>query len=332
MADDTVLLFYDGHERRAEESALPRLRSDLRRHLRVYVNKLRGKQVMSGYYTWLHMLMEALDRDGRDVRLNDFKAARARPEQPIGLVGYRTIFPKVASLPNPRVIGPGMYPSPLDNPTLFDEARNKIYITTCDWHEDMFRPAYGERLRKWFGGFDVSRFEDSKDLPKKIDVMIYDKIYHDRERNYARTIGTFIPYLEEKGLSYTVIRYGDYLYEDYIQKLKSCRSMAFFCHSETQGMAYQECLGMNVPIFAWDEGVWVDPASRKIDPNGVPCCSVPYFDDRCGRRFKADGMLDGWAEFWDVRTQFQPRDFIADTLTLSRSAEAYLSAYRSAMG
>ena len=30
--------------------------------------------------------------------------------------------------------------------------------------------------------------------------------------------------------------------------LKSSRCMAFFAHSETQGMAYQQCLAMNVPI------------------------------------------------------------------------------------
>lgn len=324
----TVLLFYDGRERRAEEAMSRRIRADLRRHARVLVKRLRRKQVKSGYYTWLCMLIEALERAACDVRLNDFKAARANPDHPIGVVGYRTIFDKIDTLANPRLIGPGIYPSPLENPSLFDDARNRLYISTCQWHSDMFRPFYGDRLRRWFGGFDVNRFETAEDHAKEFDVMIYDKIIFQRDENYRKTIQPFVTFLDSSNHSYTMIRYGDYIDEDYIEQLKACRSMAFFCHSETQGMAYQQCLAMNIPIFAWDEGIWPHPDSFKINPSGVPCTSVPYFSDRCGMRFKAEDMLEKWPRFWAGLPNYRPRDFVAETLTFERSAELYLSAYR----
>ncbi|MBM7069079.1 hypothetical protein [Actibacterium sp. 188UL27-1] len=325
-----VLLFYDGHERQAEEAPLASLKSDLRRHVRAMVNKVRGKQGKSGYYTWLYMLMEALEREGIDYRLNDFKTARQNPDQPVGMVGYPTIFSKMDGLPNPRLIGPGIFSSPLDKPDLFDDPRNRLFVSTCDWHFQMFTPFYGDRLRPWFGGFDVSRFPDSLSVSKEFDVMIYDKIYFNRDENYDRMIAPFIRYLEEHGMTYTVIRYGSYLYEDYIAKLKKCRSMAFFCHSETQGMAYQECLSLNVPIFAWDEGTWLDPKAREISDAPIPCTSVPYFDGRCGIRFKADTMMEDWGTFWSKLDTFNPRAFIANEMTLSKSAEIYMTAYNDA--
>ncbi|MEL6522304.1 MAG: hypothetical protein AAFQ66_15160 [Pseudomonadota bacterium] len=330
MASAPVLLFYDGHERQAEEAFVARLKSDVRRHARVIVNKLRGKQGKSGYYTWLYMLMEALDHQGVPYRLNDFRAARQNPDRPIGMVGYPGIFEKVEGLPNPRLIGPGIFSSPLDKPDLFDDPRNRLFLSTCQWHLDMFTPFYGDKLRSWFGGFDVSRFPDSRSMPKEYDVMIYDKIYFDRDANYDRLIAPFLKYLDENGLTYTVIRYGSYVYEDYIEKLKKCRSMAFFCHSETQGMAYQECLSLNVPIFAWDEGKWLDPKAKKISDDPITCTSVPYFDDDCGLRFKADDMMESWHQFWGKRDSYQPRKFIADQMTLAKSAEKYLAAYEDA--
>ena len=93
-----VLLFYDGHERRAEQELMPRLMSDIRRNVRVVANRLRGKQIRSGYYTWFHMLIEALERVGCEVRVNDFRAARHAPEYPIGLVGYPSVLDKTRDL------------------------------------------------------------------------------------------------------------------------------------------------------------------------------------------------------------------------------------------
>jgi hypothetical protein len=41
-------------------------------------------------------------------------------------------------------------------------------------------------------------------------------------------------------------------------------------------------------------------------------------------------MLEAWDRFWPAHAQFTPRAFVAETLSLKRSAELYLEAYRAA--
>lgn len=328
--DNLVLLFYDGYERQASPTFPATVKSLARRYARFAWKTLRRQHLRTGFYTWFLMLRNALRAEGYDVRINDFATARRYPDHPISASGYPTVFAKLEGLSNPRVVGPGIYASPLEGPTLFDDKRIVAFLSTCKWFEDMFRPFYGDRLRHWFGGFDINTFADARTHEKKFDVLIYDKIYFDREQTYARTIGPLIAQLERDGLTYRIIRYGNYSFDEYIQAVKESRSMAFFAASETQGMAYQECLALNTPIFAWDEGVWPDPRAAKLSDQPVPCTSVPYFDDRCGLRFQAANMLERWKQFRDNLRSYEPRAFIAETMTFKRSAAAYMAAYNAA--
>lgn len=322
-----VLLFYDGFERQAEES-LPRyVKAEARRHLRFLWRTARRKHIRTGFYTWFFMLTDALRHAGKDIRINDFATARKYPDYPIGVAGYPSVMDKVSSLPNPRILGPGLYDTPTESISLAGDPRNRIYLQTCHWMYDIFEPVWGQRLATWFGGFDLSRFEDSAGAEKTIDVLIYDKIYFRRDEFHARTVERFLERLKAEGLSWKIIRYGDYAYKDYITSLRASRCMAFFAHSETQGMAYQECLAMNVPIFAWDEGFWPNEKAALISPDPIPCTSVPYFDERCGVRFKADDILTAWEDFRSRMSSFRPREFIAGQMTFARSAEAYLTQY-----
>ena len=328
--DNLVLLFYDGYERQASPALPASLKSFARRYVRFAWKTLRRQHLRSGFYTWFLMLRNALQAQGYDVRVNDFATARRYPDHPISDSGYPTVFGKLEGLTNPRVVGPGIFASPLEGPELFNDTRNVAFLSTCKWFEDIFRPFYGDKLRHWFGGFDINKFPDARTHEKKFDVLIYDKIYFDRETTYPKTIGALIEQLKKDGLTWTVIRYGSYSFDEYITAVKQSRAMAFFAASETQGMAYQECLALNTPIFAWDEGFWPDPRAEELSDKPVPCTSVPYFDDRCGVRFQADNLLERWNEFQSGLSSFNPRAFIADQMTFKRSAEAYMAAYNRA--
>lgn len=292
---------------------------------RYLYKRARKQQPRSGFYTWFLMLQKALKRAGFDVRVNDFATARQRPDLPIGVAGYPTVLQQVEGLSNPRLIGPGF--SPFDAPEMFDDARNRLVLITCDWYAAMFKQNQNA-LRSWYGGFDVGDFADSRNQPKTHDVLIYDKIYFDRDRNYAETIAPFIAMLEANGLTYTVLRYGSHHHDQYLSAVRQSRAMAFFAHQETQGMAYQECLSSNVPVFAWNEGVWLDAQARMAGPDPVACTSVPYWDDRCGVTFKTETMLEAWSGFFAKLDTFQPRAFVAERLSLQGSAELYLQAHR----
>src|SRR5690606_19740650 len=144
---------------------------------------------------------------------------------------------------------------------------------------------------------------------------------------YPRTIERFRNMLDQKGLRHTTVRYGQYLREDYLRTVRASRSMAFFAHSETQGMAYQECLASGVPIYAWDEGTWPHPVAKLLSADPIACTSVPYFDENCGRRFTIAAMLDDWSNFYEALGSYDPSRFIAEEMHLEKPAAAYLKAY-----
>src|SRR6185503_1756739 len=173
----TVLLFYDGFERHAEPTLAGSLGATVRRHSRFAYRSLRRRQTRTGFYTWFFMLRRALVSAGVNVRVNDFAAARRSPEMPIGAAGYPDVLKKLDGLSNPRLVGPGVYGTPLEVPKgLFEDPRNALYLQTCDWAEALFRPWFGDRQRRWFGGYDISAFPDAGTMPKTWDVLVYDKI------------------------------------------------------------------------------------------------------------------------------------------------------------
>jgi hypothetical protein len=329
--DNLILLFYDGFERQAGAALVQQLKAEARRHIRFLWRTIRKKQVRTGYYTAFMNLRHALRRANYDVRINDFSAARRYPDHPIGVCGYPTVFGKIETLTNPRLIGPGLYSSPSENPKLMEDARNRFYTERCEWMRNLFAPFYGaERLRYWYRGFDLDTFEDVSKLPKQYDIVVYDKIYHQRDTFYPQTIEPFLKELDARGLRYRVFRYGSYIRQDYVAALRATRSLAFFAHSETQGHAYQEAMAMNVPIFAWDEGIWLDALAKDVSDKPIPASSVPHFDARCGMRFKMADMLETFAKFWPAIETYRPREFVAETLSLKGSAELYVANLRDA--
>src|SRR5262249_50861208 len=159
---------------------------------RLALRTLRRQQPRTGFYTWFLMLRRALAHAGADVRVNDFATAQSRPQHPIGAAGVLTVLDHLHALPNPPLIGPRGFSSPLEKPGLYNDPRNRLTLFTCDWQAAIYRPAHGDRIRPWFGGYDVSTFADAKHAPKAQDVLIYDKIYFNRDVCLTRTITPFV--------------------------------------------------------------------------------------------------------------------------------------------
>jgi hypothetical protein len=56
---------------------------------------------------------------------------------------------------------------------------------------------------------------------------------------------------------------------------------------------------------------------------------VPYFDARCGERFKIAEFETTFDEFWQgvATSRYKPRQFVLETLSLPQSAASYLRLY-----
>src|SRR5258708_31997189 len=134
----------------------------------------------------------------------------------------------------------------------------------------------------------------------------------ERQRYEVELISAIHQTLVKRGLTTEVIRYGLYKEDGFLSLLNRSKSMIFLCQHETQGIAYQQALSCNVPILAWDRGgYWQDPSYYPHKVKFAPVTSVPYWDARCGVKFKEIGEFpDRLAGFWgrEGETKFAPRE------------------------
>jgi hypothetical protein len=324
----TVLLYYKSFERDSV------IRGDhrLKRAVRPLAARLLGRPATTGFDMWCQLLVQALQRDGWEVRMNDVSAARRHPEHPVGLIGNPRLLDGWA-LPNPAVLGPALFDHPRQAPNLMTDVRFRYYLVTCDWMRDQFAPVYGrDRVGMWHAGIDTGRWPDSRDGDRDVDVLIYDKVRWEREELVPRFVEPIREHLANRGLRAEYLRYGNYHHSLFAALLSRSKSMIFLCEHETQGLAYQEALASNVPILAWDPGTWRDPQRITLNLGKVPTSSVPYFSDACGVRFRnLEEFFPAFERFWTRLDSFRPRSFVETNLSLSHSAQLYMGYYQACL-
>ncbi len=328
----TVLLFYDGYELRLLPGRSGRAYSRLRGLARYLYRRVRRRQVWTGFYTAFRALVTSLRQYGCEVRINDLALAARHPAYPIGIAGYPSVL-AAADLPNPRLFGPGDYGYPDTAAEVAADPRNRILTQPSEWPVEYYRAACGAKLRVLFVGIDTEAWPDLSARPKDIDVLIYDKIrWHDgapRRDQVPEVLARLIRHLDQQGRSHLVLRYGRHPLSQFRAALARSRSMAFLCEHETQGLAYQEAMASNVPIFALDEGVLADPQQLRFARPGLLVSSVPYFDATCGERFVPEQLEAQFARFWTSLPGYAPRAYVMEHLSLRRAAETYLTLYAS---
>lgn len=324
LGGNTVLLFYREYE---ADLFLPGDKY-LKRLLRPIYNKLHHRQKVSGFLMWYQLLVNALERLGLDVRTNDYRTARRHPNHPVGLVGYPQVLDGW-DLPNPALLGPGLHDHPALAPDLMDDPRFQLYIVTCEWMRRVFQRYYEDVCVPWFAGIDLTEWPDTSNEPKDVDVLVYDKVRWNREERERDFIAPIMAQLGERGLRVATVRYKLYDHEVYRQLLSRSRSMLFLCEHETQGMAYQEALASNLPIMAWDQGLWLDPQRFRYGEDVVEATSVPYFSEECGERFTGLGdFSETFDLFWSRLPRYRPREYVDRELSPERSGELYMQYYR----
>ncbi|HYW07946.1 MAG TPA: hypothetical protein VE913_13380 [Longimicrobium sp.] len=327
ISETTVLLFFEEYE---VDRFIPGDRY-LKRLVRPLHAALTGRRHrISGFARAYRMLVDALRRQGYDVRSNDYRLARRNPRHPVGIFGYPSLL-EGWKLPNPAVLGVGLYDHPSLAPRLMDDPRNRSYLVSCEWMREMFAPHYGDRVGLWFAGVDVAKWHDTRNDAKEVDILVYDKIRQHRDHFHRDLVNPIMERFAARGLRVESIRYGEYDHAGYRAALSRARALLYLSPSETQGIAYQEAMASNVPVLAWDNGFWLDPRRAEFTPHPVPASSVPYFAPECGEKFSGIGDFDAALDrFWGGLGGYQPRAYVARELSPVRSAEMYMDHYRRA--
>lgn len=275
-------------------------------------------------------LRAGLDRLGVSYRVNDFGHARRHADEVACIVGKPFLLDQ-HEWKNPILFGAAVPSHPLEDPRLLDRSTVRRILVPGEWMRRMFAEYYGDRVAAWPVGIDTDRWSPAPAAGKDIDVLLYDKVRWQRDRFEPKLIAPVHAALVARGLRVATIRYGQYEEEEFQQLLARSRAMVFLCEHETQGIAYQQALSAGVPILAWDRGgPWQDPS---FYPRVVfeEVSSVPYWDERCGERFRTVGEFDAQLDVFIERLgrgAYDPRQYILDNLTLEMAARAYLEQLR----
>jgi hypothetical protein len=295
------------------------------RFVRPIVRRLaRGQPRASGPAKVFTNLCLGLDRLGIGYEVN-LPFERLQDDDLVGVIGLGRQALHGYRRRNPIVAGPCLMTHPSEWPDLCQCYPVVRYLQHSAWANAVYKPYYGGRCEIWPVGIDTDSWMPGEPRDKQFDFLVYDKIMWQREQTVPRLLEPIRAELRRRKLRFVEIRYGQYREERYRRALRQSRAMLFLCEHESQGLAYQECLASGVPVLAWDQGWWLDPNRFAWGDPEVPATSVPYFDGRCGLRFRAiDEFAERLSEFLDRRSEMAPREYIFDNLSLEKCSGHYL--------
>lgn len=228
------------------------------------------------------------------------------------------------------VVGPNIYILPRNIPSELDLSRF-VYIHPSPWVVNMWKKSGFDRcyLDYWPTGIDTKKFA-SRPKPKEGTLLIYFKQRHQEELEFVKKI------LDKNKIGYKIFFYGSYEENDYIEVLKDTKYIVWLGRQESQGLALEEALSMNVPILVWDVlniGHWV-PNKKELDIFNEDelaeedTTSAYYFDDRCGiKTKKSEEIADNIKLMEENWQNFEPRKYILENLSLEKQARDFIELF-----
>jgi len=306
------------------------------KYIRPVVRKVLGSKLpyKSGMQTVVANFLLGLDKRKIQYRFNRFVYLIGKSDRVIsfglgqeGIKGLKKETPVIAA------IG---FPYPAELPDLCNKYNVKKFLQHSDWTLDLSRTSgiYDDSIFDlWPAGINTEQWMPELDLNNKgMDVLIYNKIYWDTDKVNEELLQPIKKHLQSNGYTYDEIIYGKYSPQEYAENLKRSKVMIFLSAHESQGLAYQECLSCDVPVIAWDQGFWLDPVRFKYNKPIVKATSVPYFDERCGMKFKnINEFISIFDDFFEkaISDKYKPREYILENLSIERSTDKMLHIYNS---
>lgn len=214
--------------------------------------------------------------------------------------------------PNNLLIGPNVCTLPIDNGFIMSQKYKKCVVPSPLVGDKYAQWISREKLFVWPVGIDTDFFSDKSKEEKQFDCLIY---FKRRDFNDLKVITNL---LKEHNQTFNIISYGDYSENQFIELISKSKYGIVIDNTESQGIAIQEMMSCNLPLFVWDVTMWVDRGSE----HACPATSIPYWDDRCGIfEIDKDNIEKAFGIFLEKFGFFKPRDYILENLTLGKKAQ-----------
>ena len=211
------------------------------------------------------------------------------------------------------LVGPQFWPFSSESSQLTEYGK---VIAPSKWVSDLFVKHFDIKTLIWPVAIYAPEVKDSI----KTDCLIY---YKNRPEDHLLKVTNF---LEQRGISYTGLQYGNYTQEEFIESLSEVKYCVIIDNTESQGIAIQEMMAVNKPLFVWDQTVW-DHMGQEY---AVPATSVPYWSDECGERVTSfDEFEEKFEKFQNELENYHPKDFYKRELSPHQSIQILLDYYAS---
>ena len=201
--------------------------------------------------------------------------------------------------------GPNLLIDPSDEKELLSSPLIDGFITPSGWVRDFYIheiPGISKKCHVWPAGVNIKEWTPDQNFQKTKTALIYDKLDH------GQPIHEYQEFLREQGWKTSIIRYGNYKKERYLQMLRQSQLALFFSPSESQGIALLECWSTDVPTLVWDRG-W---AFLKEKNKTIPASSAPYLNPDLGCFFSDVGSFkEVFLQWQSDRASFYPRQWVS---------------------
>lgn len=214
------------------------------------------------------------------------------------------------------VIGPNICVLPFDSPVVMEQKYKKM-IVPSEWVFDKYSKWISkEKLQIWAIGIDTNQFYPNKNT-KRYDCLLYFK------RRTNQELTESIKILNKFNQTYYLLEYGNYKEDDFVNLINSCNYSFILNGTESQGIAIQEIMSCNCPVFVWDIAFWNDRGEELR----VPATSVPYWSSDCG--IKTTNNIKNYFEiFLNTLNKYHPRDFIENNFNLIQQSKELLKLFK----
>ncbi len=218
------------------------------------------------------------------------------------------------------IIGPNVCTLPIDNKIVMEQKYKKILVPS-EWVKNLYlKWIPEEKIEIWPVGVDTKRFLDCSNENKNIDCLIYFKRRNEEDLRYVTNL------LKELGYSFHIIKYGDYDESQFMKLMKNSKTAFVIDNCESQGLAIQEMMSCNLPLFVWDVSTWNDRGEQY----SVPATSVPYWSEVCGEKtLEKEEIKEKFKKFFENNNSYNPRQYIIENFTLEKSANKILKFFKS---